>query len=318
MFSSKRYKWHKWSSYNTGIVFLFANPCLPVLNKDEIIHYIIYVSCWKGFKYYVSANREKKNSEEDIGAIAPDCTARSHCVRWKTQERDVIGQRAIRRNRARIVRVGRQLACRRGTRRRRVTVIRACALARCCRWSTVSNMAVASVIPSKMREKWRVFRAPDGAIVRAPTRKSVERIFLPRRENATAVPHHHGVGHSAAFPERVQFPAEFGEFSRVASSFLARAYAPRVAAGASCRRRRRRVSCRDQPSSITLYRRPGVASDSTPRDTQFRPVVVQLRSARLRSLELDRLGCLSMPYLAVHWQPCEKGNSERENSESSF
>jgi len=48
--------------------------------------------------------------------------------------------------------------------------------------STVSNMAAACVIPSRVREKWRVFRAPDGAIVRARARTvSSERFFRVAR-----------------------------------------------------------------------------------------------------------------------------------------
>jgi len=122
------------------------------------------------------------------------------------------------------------------------------------------------------------------------------------RDGATAVAHHHGVGHSAAFPERVQFPAEFGEFSRAASSSRART---RVRV-----RVRRRVVAE---ISVTEYHRcvarPGVASDSIPRDTRFR-----LAQLRLGSPEFDRL---LLPYLAVHRRSCEKGNRERENSESS-
>lgn len=114
------------------------------------------------------------------------------------------------------------------------------------------------------------------------------------RDGATVVPHHHGVGHSAAFPERVQFPAEFGEFSRVASSWSFARLAYRALRG------RRRA----MPSIIELWppNTPLVISPLRSRATRHAP--------RLGSPELDRL---PLPYLAAHWQPRVKrdfgGNS---------
>jgi len=80
--------------------------------------------------------------------------------------------------------------------------------------ATVSNMAAASVMPSKVREKWQLFRALDGVIVRVHVRTVLSERCVASwyRDDTTAVPHHHGVGHSAAFSERIEFPTEFGEY----------------------------------------------------------------------------------------------------------
>jgi len=43
---------------------------------------------------FINESRKEKNIRR---RYQRDCTARSHCARWKTQKRDVIGQRAIRR-----------------------------------------------------------------------------------------------------------------------------------------------------------------------------------------------------------------------------
>lgn len=109
---------------------------------------------------------------------------------------------------------GRQEEGRRPRTRALAAATRACAV----RSLIVPNMA-ASVIPSKVREKWRFVRALDGAIVdvraREQCRASVCRVQrdVPW-DDATcgcAASYRHGAGHGATFPERVQFPAELGE-----------------------------------------------------------------------------------------------------------
>lgn len=229
---------------------------------------------------YISANREEKSSVMDISAIAPrDRIARA----WKTRKRDVIGQRAIRRIRAR-------RSTLRGAGKRRDIVARACAV-RCRRlYRTWPPRAWYRQRCAKNDGFSALLTARSYVRAREQCRASVSAASRGR-DGATAVPHHHGVGHRAAFPERVQFPAEFGEFSR-ASSSSSRARTPaRRAVGVSI--------VGEPPPSIALHRRSGVASDT------------RLLAVWLGSPQLDR----RLPYLAVHWQPCEKANREREFSE---
>lgn len=111
------------------------------------------------------------------------------------------------------------------------------------------------------------------------------------------MPHHHGVGHSAAFPERVQFPAEFGEFlARVPPPHpLSRARSAHRACR-PCRRRgaSRRVASRARPSACQLSRAASGISrlHRCPGALTRQLGLAQLSSARLGSPRRSSTGCL--------------------------